>query len=171
MRTHITGTKHCLDIDRSIAEEECWACQSYLIYLAESTGNSFDKGQLDRLPKEVVRSLKLIADTVTHFTLYLKDHNMTTVPNHIHTLNKVLNGIGLVITEDILTSKLNPKRNPATSFADNAFSIEELFRMIIYCPTTEEVAAQLKVKKENTFAASPSNLTSSQCDSNQRCKL
>lgn len=57
----------------------------------------------------IYRYLNLISRVVPHFTLYLTETNQTHVPNDIHIINKILNPLGLVITEDIFSSELNPK--------------------------------------------------------------
>jgi hypothetical protein len=88
--------------------------------------------------------------------------NQTHIPNDIHAINKVLNSIGIVITEDIYASELNPKNiqppllsnfkqknlieelepyfctidHSAKMSKKNVYSVEELFRMIIFCPST-----------------------------------
>ena len=41
--------------------------------------------------------------------MYLTDTNQTHVPNDIHAINKILNSMGIVITEEIFASELNPK--------------------------------------------------------------
>jgi hypothetical protein len=106
---------------------------------------------------------------VPHFTIYLSETNQTHVPNDIHAINKVLNPIGLVITEEIFESELNPKtakpvadiaaRKPQNLIEElqpyfhtvekkkddpRCYSVEELFRMIVYCPSTGEVKEELK---------------------------
>jgi len=46
---------------------------------------------------------------VTHFTLYLIHNEQTRIPKDINLINRILNAIGIVITEDIYASELNPK--------------------------------------------------------------
>lgn len=85
-------------------ERKCSFCQNYLLYLTESNGEGFGDDCLNKLSKEAIRCLKVIAQAVTHFTLFLMENNLTQVPNNIHTLNRVLNTIGIVITDDIFNS-------------------------------------------------------------------
>lgn len=100
------------------------------------------------------------------------ESNLDRIPNDIHVLNRVLNYIGIVITEDIFNSELNPKNakpveqvcssnRPKTLIdhlvpyfssdkdrhkerSKDIYAIDELLRMVIYCPTVEEVSQQLK---------------------------
>jgi hypothetical protein len=92
-------------------EKGCSFCQNYLLYLSETNGEGFGDDCLNRLSKEAIKFLRVIAQTVTHFTLYLMENNLTQIPNNIHVLNRVLNTTGIVITEDIFNSELNPKNH------------------------------------------------------------
>lgn len=44
------------------------------------------------------------------------ENNLTQIPNNIHILNRVLNTAGIVITEDIFNSELNPKNKKVEEF-------------------------------------------------------
>jgi hypothetical protein len=56
--------------------------------------------------------------------------NQIEIPNDIHVINRVLNSIGIVITEDIFASELNPKikakRKPESLLIHPKNLIEEL---------------------------------------------
>jgi len=50
--------------------------------------------------------------------MYLTETGQTHIKNDVHLINKILNTMGLVITEDIYSSELNPKNkqpNPITN--------------------------------------------------------
>ena len=48
--------------------------------------------------------------------MHLTETGQTHIKNDVHLINKILNTIGLVITEDIYASELNPKnRNPPST--------------------------------------------------------
>ena len=51
--------------------------------------------------------------------MHLTETGQTHIKNDVHLINKILNTIGLVITEDIYASELNPKnRNPLLDALD-----------------------------------------------------
>lgn len=61
------------------------------------------------------RCLRLIAKAVTHFTMYLSETGQTHIKNDVQLINRILNTMGLVITEDIYCSELNPKNKQPTN--------------------------------------------------------